>query len=198
MDESAATDNRYESPQPPADATLRAHAELLEEYLRTTPDSLSHVLRPLAALDEVIAVCESIRGGRQAPQPPDRRSLRADVQRALTALGTTAGPRESHGSGSEWGFDADPDIGACFYSFELTRAPRPPPAGARLHSRNPGSGPGMEMMLLLRDDDGPNAAAAIPRRLLACDVKPRFGRSPAGLHQFEQEVISQEAAWQSI
>jgi hypothetical protein len=87
MDESTATGNQYESPQAPADATLRAHAELLEEYLRTTPDSLAHVLRPLAALDEVIAVCESIRGGRQAPQPHDRRSLRADVQRALTGLG---------------------------------------------------------------------------------------------------------------
>ncbi len=87
MDESAATGNLYKAPQPPADPTVRGHAELLEEYLRTTPDSVVHVLRPLAALDEVIAVCESIRGGRQAPQPHDRRSLRADVQGAMTGLG---------------------------------------------------------------------------------------------------------------
>ena len=73
--------------QLPADPTIRAHGQLLAEYLRTEPRDIVHVLRPLAALDEVIAVCESVTGGRQPPQPHDRTTLRSDVQQALTALG---------------------------------------------------------------------------------------------------------------
>ncbi|MEJ7567756.1 MAG: hypothetical protein WKF41_05770 [Gaiellaceae bacterium] len=87
MDESAASSNLDEQPQLPTDPVGAGHAGLLEEYLRTAPDSLVHVLRPLAALGEVIAVCESIRTGRRPPQLHDRNSLRADVQRALTGLG---------------------------------------------------------------------------------------------------------------
>ncbi len=59
---------------------VAAHAALLDEYLRTDVDAVVHVLRPLAALREVGAVCESVRGGREPPQPHDRRSLRADAQ----------------------------------------------------------------------------------------------------------------------
>lgn len=77
-----------ERPEPPADLTVRAHAQLLEAYLATAPDAVVDILRPLAALDEVIAVCESVGGRRQPPQPHDRSTLRTDVQRALTAIGS--------------------------------------------------------------------------------------------------------------
>ncbi len=39
MDEPTSTGNLDEPPQPLADATLRGHAELIEEYLRMTPES---------------------------------------------------------------------------------------------------------------------------------------------------------------
>jgi hypothetical protein len=72
---------------PPLDPQVAAQAALLDEYLDTNPDAVVHALRPLAALGEVTAVCESLRAGREAPQPRDRRSLQADVELSLTSLG---------------------------------------------------------------------------------------------------------------
>ena len=77
-------------PRVPSDPVVAAQAALLEEYLRVEPDAVTHILRPLAALREVIAVCESVRGGRQPPQPNDRRSLANDVQLSLASLGDQA------------------------------------------------------------------------------------------------------------
>lgn len=71
-----------------ADPTVRAHRQLLAAYIETAPETIADVLRPLAALDEVIAICESVAGGRQPPQPHDRITLRAEVQQALAALGS--------------------------------------------------------------------------------------------------------------
>jgi hypothetical protein len=49
-----------------------------------------HILRPLAALAEVDAVCRSLEHGRPAPGTDDRRSLAADLQLAFTTLGDAA------------------------------------------------------------------------------------------------------------
>ena len=45
------------------------------------------MLRPIAALHEVVLVCESILGGRRPPGNDDRRSLKDDVTQSLTQLG---------------------------------------------------------------------------------------------------------------
>jgi hypothetical protein len=68
-------------------AERKAHGELVSEYLRADPSELRDPLRPIPALQEVIAVCTSLEAGRLAPQQQDRRSLMADAQRSLTALG---------------------------------------------------------------------------------------------------------------
>ena len=64
-----------------------AAAALISDFLGTDPRNTPHPLRPIAALSEVIAICRSVEGGRDAPQPRDRRSLIADVQESLTSLG---------------------------------------------------------------------------------------------------------------
>lgn len=74
------------TPLSPSPAAL-AQAEALEAYLASSAADLPHTLRPIAALREVVAICESIAGGRSAPRTADRHSLRADVQMALTAIG---------------------------------------------------------------------------------------------------------------
>jgi hypothetical protein len=63
--------------------------ELLTDLIRTaSPTTLPHVLRPAAALREVVVVASSIeRGGRKPPRTNDRTSLRTDVEDALFALG---------------------------------------------------------------------------------------------------------------
>jgi hypothetical protein len=70
-----------------ASSEVNAHGELVSEYLGSDPIELPDPLRPMSALQEVVALCTSLEGGRQAPQPRDRRSLKADAQHSLTALG---------------------------------------------------------------------------------------------------------------
>lgn len=64
-----------------------AATTLISEFLQSAPRETPHPLRPVAALREVFAVCSSVEGGRDAPQKRDCRSLIADVQGSLTALG---------------------------------------------------------------------------------------------------------------
>jgi hypothetical protein len=69
------------------DPAAAAVTQALNEYLRTGRSEVPDILRPRAALREIVAVCESIDGGRSVPQPQDRGSLMADAQHAITALG---------------------------------------------------------------------------------------------------------------
>jgi hypothetical protein len=65
-----------------------ALAERLESALEDGVREIEpHVLRPLAVLDELIALCRSLELGRLAPRTDDRRSLAADLQLAFTRLG---------------------------------------------------------------------------------------------------------------
>jgi hypothetical protein len=70
-----------------ASAEVNTRGELVSEYLRADPIEPPDPLRPMSALQEVVALCMSLEGGRRAPQQRDRRSLRADAQHSLTALG---------------------------------------------------------------------------------------------------------------
>src|SRR4051812_42860922 len=65
----------------------QARGELLGDLLQASHVDPTYVLPPIAALREVVAVCESIEAGRGAPNSADRRSLQADVQSALTSIG---------------------------------------------------------------------------------------------------------------
>jgi len=64
-----------------------ATSSLISEFLQSEPRNTPHPLRPISALREVVAICHSVEGGRDAPQPRDRRSLIADIQDSLTSLG---------------------------------------------------------------------------------------------------------------
>jgi hypothetical protein len=75
------------TPRPPSDAIAAARFQALDTYLDCYATDLPYTLRPVAALREVVAVCDSIAGGRSAPHAGDRRSLQADVQAALTWIG---------------------------------------------------------------------------------------------------------------
>jgi hypothetical protein len=86
-DVGGASPTEEELASPPLDPQVAARAALLDRYLRAEPEDIAHVLRPLAALGEIVAVCESARTGREPPQPDDRRSLMADVQLSLTSVG---------------------------------------------------------------------------------------------------------------
>lgn len=65
----------------------QARGELLGALLNASPEESIYTLGPIAALEEIVAVCESAEAGRGAPNAADRRSLQADVQLALTSLG---------------------------------------------------------------------------------------------------------------
>src|ERR1051325_2856879 len=84
MEDCAETAAR-EAPQLPPQALARG--ELLEDLLNASPEDPTYALAPMAALQEIVAVCESIEAGRGAPNAADRRSLQADVQLALTSPG---------------------------------------------------------------------------------------------------------------
>jgi hypothetical protein len=53
----------------------------------TTGDLDVRSLPPIAALSEMVATCESVQRGREAPQARDRQSLKDDIELALTSLG---------------------------------------------------------------------------------------------------------------
>lgn len=77
-----------EAPEP-LSPEIASQAERLEAALEESVRRVQqHVLRPLAALGELEALCRSLEYGRPAPGPDDRRSLAADLQLAFTALGT--------------------------------------------------------------------------------------------------------------
>lgn len=75
---------------------IRAQRLILRHLLNTKakqgprPENLDDVLRPLAALHEVVLVCESLLNSRPAPGKDDRRSLKGDVEQALNRLGPQA------------------------------------------------------------------------------------------------------------
>jgi hypothetical protein len=70
------------------DPATHALAERLEDALDDRVRTVEpHILRPLAALDEIDALCRSLEHGRPVPGPDDRRSLAADLQLAFTTLG---------------------------------------------------------------------------------------------------------------
>lgn len=77
----------WERPTPPADPALRTHSEAIRQSLGLDSVAAFGALRPLAALREVLVVCDSLRQGRSAPQPHDRRSLVEDVNKSLASLG---------------------------------------------------------------------------------------------------------------
>ncbi|MEU6036150.1 hypothetical protein ABZ801_12145 [Actinomadura sp. NPDC047616] len=63
------------------------HRAFVVAYLKTEPAQAPFTLLPVAALSEVISVCETVRAGHQPPQPHDRRTLTNDVIQALKSLG---------------------------------------------------------------------------------------------------------------
>jgi hypothetical protein len=81
-------DGRLVTPAPGVDEVTARRAQLVCEHLEVDPASVGDPLRPMAALREVCAVCESIEAGREAPRPGDRSSLKVDVQRSLASLGS--------------------------------------------------------------------------------------------------------------
>jgi hypothetical protein len=87
------TDNGTSPSLPPE---VRVQRLILRQLLNTKakpsprPENLDHMLRPLAALHEVVLVCESILNARRAPGEDDRRSLKGDVEQALNRLGPQA------------------------------------------------------------------------------------------------------------
>jgi hypothetical protein len=91
-EERAERETRYpfdldEAP-PPLGSEARATAERLESALDSSVRRVEpNILRPLAALAELEALCRSLEYGRPAPRADDRRSLAADLQLALTSLG---------------------------------------------------------------------------------------------------------------
>lgn len=69
------------------DVILKGYSARLADCLDIKTSEVAWKLRPIMALSEVIAVCESVRFGHQPPQPQDRRSLLGDVNHALIDLG---------------------------------------------------------------------------------------------------------------
>jgi hypothetical protein len=82
-----------EPPPLPADlaaeaADLAAEAAFVSAIIHhAEPDALPHILRPIAALSELVAVCVSVDEGRELPGQRDRRSLGADLRLALSKVG---------------------------------------------------------------------------------------------------------------
>jgi hypothetical protein len=70
--------------EPAAHALAERLESALEEGLQKIE---THILRPLAVLDELDALCRSLEHGRPPPGADDRRSLAADLQLAFTTLG---------------------------------------------------------------------------------------------------------------
>ena len=62
-------------------------AEAIQAFLGSSATDFPFRLTPIAALREIVAVCESIATGHPPPQQQDRKSLRNDVQMALWAIG---------------------------------------------------------------------------------------------------------------
>ncbi|WP_344452126.1 hypothetical protein, partial [Actinocorallia aurantiaca] len=60
---------------------------LVAQLLEVEPEELPFWLRPIAALDEVIAVSGAVQSGHAPPQPHDRRSLKNDAQESLSRIG---------------------------------------------------------------------------------------------------------------
>lgn len=67
-------------------ATLRRWL-LGEENDSALPEYLDRALRPMAAVTELIYLCESILDGRDPPRPSDRVSLRRDTELAMSGIG---------------------------------------------------------------------------------------------------------------
>ena len=80
-------EGRYVPPQPPDDPSLRSLSDSLQLLVGTEAGNCARILRPVAALDEVVAISDAVAEGHAPPQPHDRRSLAADVDLALSALG---------------------------------------------------------------------------------------------------------------
>jgi hypothetical protein len=70
------------------DPEKAAVAERLEDALEERKRIVEpHILRPLAALAEIEALCRSSAQGHAPPNPEDRRSAAADLQLAFTSIG---------------------------------------------------------------------------------------------------------------
>jgi Txe/YoeB family toxin of Txe-Axe toxin-antitoxin module len=67
----------------PSEAT----SAILRDALRAEKTDVPHILRPRAALGEILALCATVIAGAEPCKPKDRRSLIADADRALGALG---------------------------------------------------------------------------------------------------------------
>jgi hypothetical protein len=62
---------------------------LAEEKGSAPPEYFDHALRPMAAVTELIYLCESILDGRDPPRSRDRVSLQRDVKLAMSGIGKT-------------------------------------------------------------------------------------------------------------
>jgi hypothetical protein len=62
---------------------------LTEENGSALPEYFDHALRPVAAVTELIYLCESILDGRDPPRPRDRVSLQRDIRLAMSGIGKT-------------------------------------------------------------------------------------------------------------
>jgi hypothetical protein len=70
-------------------ATLRSWLRV-EEKSGALPEYFDHALRPMAALTELIYLCESILDdGRDPPRSRDRKGLRRDIKLAISGTGKT-------------------------------------------------------------------------------------------------------------
>ena len=67
--------------------TREGRAEAISSYLESSPVEFPFILTPIAALREVVAVCDSIASGQPPPRQQDRKSLLDDLQEALRAMG---------------------------------------------------------------------------------------------------------------
>lgn len=65
----------------------QAHAVVIGDALRAEKGDVAHILRPRAALGEILALCTSVIAGAEPCRPKDRRSLIDDATKALGALG---------------------------------------------------------------------------------------------------------------
>lgn len=76
-----------QAPKPEGGDHIDGRREAIATYLATEPAQLPYILTPIAALREIVAVCETIVNGAGPPQSQDRRSLRADAELALRKVG---------------------------------------------------------------------------------------------------------------
>ena len=84
----AASGGRLVAEPPPLPADVAAEAAFVSAIIHEAePDVLPHVLRPIAALSELLAVCASVDEGRELPGQQDRRSLGSDLQLGLSKVG---------------------------------------------------------------------------------------------------------------